>query len=337
MATETAPQNGGSRRDVASAAGVSEATVSHVMNGKADRVSAATAVRVQDAARRLGYVPNAQARALRLGRTESIGVCIPDVNNALYADLASELERAARERGRSVTMHFTRDAELPEFERVLARVDGLIFVPTSRYPDLSLIRSQRVPTVVFEKVIAGYTAIVPDFEAGTLRAVRHLLEHTGAPVGLIAGDDALGTSHRREVGWLRAHREAGIEPGPIARAEYSFAGGLDAARALLDSAERPNAVFASSDAQGLGVLRAAYDRGIRIPHDLRVATFDGSTASAQAVPPLTSLVQPLRAMANQALDCLASAETGRTFTFETELALRDSCGCSHTIATHERI
>jgi LacI family transcriptional regulator len=134
----------------------------------------------------------------------------------------------------------------------------------------------------------------------------------------------------REQGWLQALTEAGLPEGRIVRSPFTRDGGYTAGRRLLASANRPTAIFASSDMQAAGIPRAVHEAGLSIPDDIALASFDGSAEAEYSWPPLTTVRQPAQAMAEAAVSALIGAHRGREpehLIFPTELQVRRSCGC----------
>jgi LacI family transcriptional regulator len=134
----------------------------------------------------------------------------------------------------------------------------------------------------------------------------------------------------REQGWLQALTEAGLPEGPIIRSPFTRDGGYAAGRRLLAAAGRPTAVFASSDMQAVGILRAIHEAGLSIPDDIALASFDGSAEAEYSWPPLTTVQQPAQAMAEAAVRALLQTPRGQKpehLIFPTELLIRRSCGC----------
>ncbi|GAA1550329.1 hypothetical protein GCM10009804_03640 [Kribbella hippodromi] len=137
-----------------------------------------------------------------------------------------------------------------------------------------------------------------------------------------------GGGVERELGWRDALRAAGLAAGPVVRAAFSRDGGRVAGEKLLAATERPTAVFASSDLQAIGVLRAVHEAGLRVPEDIAVVAFDGTPETEYCWPPLTVVRQPLELLAREAVNRLIEGEqTVEALTLPTELILRKSCGC----------
>jgi LacI family transcriptional regulator len=172
-----------------------------------------------------------------------------------------------------------------------------------------------------------------DLEAGARMAVEHLIGHGHTNVALAMGTNTAQDYDLREEGWLQALAAAGLPEGPISRGPFSREGGHAIGRRLLAAANRPTAVFASSDMQAIGILRAAHEAGLKVPDDMALASFDGSAEAEYSWPALTTVEQPVRVMAEAAVRALLGARRGEPAEyriFPTQLRIRQSCGCAAT-------
>jgi len=321
------------RSDVAKLAGVSTAVVSYVVNDGPRPVAAQTARRVRDAMEKLGYVPNASARALRRGKTETIGLIIGDSLNPFFVQYTFELVTAAASRGKQILIGDSRQSAKVEKEivdeLVARQVDGLLFASpfASHYSAEAL----GIPTVLIDwpGPIPGKLTVGSAAEAGAQEVVDHLVSHGRQRVGLIIGDHGFGDPDPRERGWRTSLAAAGLKAGPIARVPFSREGGYGAALALLDAEPGLDALFASNDLQAIGALRALNERGARVPDDVAVASFDGTKESEFSWPPLTVAKQQLDLLAAGAMDLLELplTGTGTHVQIDTVLVRRRSCGC----------
>ena len=321
------------RSDVAKLAGVSSAVVSYVVNDGPRPVAGKTAQRVRDAMDKLGYVPNASARALRRGKTETIGLIIGDSLNPFFVQYTFELVTAAAARGKQILIGDSRRSAKVEKEildeLIARRVDGLLFASpfANRYSAEAL----GIPSVLIDSPgpIPGRLTVGSAAEAGGQAVVAHLLSHGRQRVGLIIGDHGFGNPDPRERGWRSALVAAGLAPGPIARVPFSREGGYAAALAMLDEDPGVDALFASNDLQAIGALLALNERGVRVPEDIAVGSFDGTKESEFSWPPLTVAKQQLNLLAAGAIDLLETpaSATGMHLQIDTVLVSRRSCGC----------
>lgn len=320
------------RNDVARYAGVSTAVVSYVVNDGPRAVSPQARERVLEAIRVLGYRPNATARALRTGSTQTFGLITPDGGNPLFAELAKAIDKAASERG-YVVLQTSADGD-PETERtkvaqLLARqVSGLVLVTPSEAPDLA---GADVPVVIVNCLLPGVSSVGPRYREGARAAVEHLAAHGHTRIALVIGGrgggrGAAGVSER-ERGWREGLRAAGLADGPVVRVGFSREGGYLAGQRLVGLEERPTAVFASSDLQAIGLLRALREAGLRVPADVAVVAFDGTPEAEYSWPPLTVVRQPVERMAAEVVRQLVEGTAGEPTAYPTELVVRKSCGC----------
>ncbi|HAM26161.1 MAG TPA: LacI family transcriptional regulator [Microbacteriaceae bacterium] len=326
-----APRRHVTRVDVARYAGVSPAVVSYTVNSGPKTVAPATRARVQEAIRVLGYRPNAAARALKVGLTKMFGVVVPDSSNPFFAELGRALEDAAAARGYAlIVVNFDGPPEkVAASIRSLAlrQVDGMLIAAQVSMPAIAAIGESGTRAVLLNQFSAvdGVSAIGPDLYDGARQAVRHLIAHGHERIGFVGNPD--GNDLRRR-GWSDALAAAGLDEGPTAGSSYSREGGYAAGRELLASANRPTAVFVSSDMQAIGVLRVMHEAGLTLPRDMAIVSFDGSPESEYSWPALTTLQQPVRDMAVDAIERLIAPTESAHFTrYLTKLVVRQSCGC----------
>jgi LacI family transcriptional regulator len=321
------PKDPVTRNDVAEYAGVSTAVVSYVVNEGPRRVAPETREKVLEAIRVLGYRPNATARALRMGTTRTFGLITPDGGNPLFAELAKAIDKEASARGYVVLQTgadgdpATEQAKIAEL--LTRQVSGLVLAAPTEDPDLSDVD---IPVIAINRVLRSASSVSPQYREGAARGVEHLIGHGHRSIGLVIGHSRDGRTTDRELGWRDALERAGLEAGPIARTTFSRQGGYDAGRELLT--QRPTAIFASSDLQAVGVLRAIHEAGLRVPDDIAVLAFDGTAETEYSWPPLSVVRQPLERMAQEAVTRLIDGQDGvEVVTYPTELILRRSCGC----------
>nr|WP_300149790.1 LacI family DNA-binding transcriptional regulator [Propionicimonas sp.] len=324
------------RTDVARYAGVSTAVVSFVVNDGPKPVSEATRRRVLDAVAHLGYRPNRTARALSLGSTKTLGLVVPDATNPFFAEYTQQLQQAAADLGYALLMTAGGpgpDAELRSMLDLCDRqIDGLIvarYTAVGRLEELHRHGTQP-PVVIIDAAapVPGYATVGPDAADGMSMVVGHLLGlHDHQSVSLIIGDSVEPVADGRETGWRQAHAQAGRDIGQVARTAFTRDGGYRAGRELLQGTDRPTAVVTSSDLQAIGLLMAARDLHLRVPEDLAVASFDGTEETRYTAPPLTTVRQPVTAMAAAAIDQIVHHRPPTHQTFPMELLVRRSCGC----------
>jgi LacI family transcriptional regulator len=327
-------------KEVARAADVSVATVSHVINGTRF-VSPALADRVQAAMGTLGYTPDATARSLRVRRTQTIGLVIPDNSNPFFAQLAQVIEEEGFEAG--YTTILGNSTEQADRERryvqtlVSKRVDGLI-VALSREDDGTLdriLRPAKIPVVVIDRdvTLRGADIVLYDNAGGSSAAARHLLELGHRRIAFIAGPSDVQPAAERVRGFRHALHAAGVELAreAVAEADFHYDGGREATAALLKSSDGITAIVAANDLMAAGALRALADRGIRVPQEMSVVGFDDAPLAEMVSPALTTVRQPLQEMAQMAVSLLLARIAGQDSQVQrhvlpTELVVRESTG-----------
>lgn len=326
------------RMDVARLSGVSGAVVSYVLNGGPRPVSADTRARVLAAIEQLNYRPNAAARALRLRRTNAIGLILPDIGNPYFGEFAKAIEDAAFDRGYALLLGNSSNdpqreaAQLDSF--IDRQVDGLLVISVRKYAELSVVREAKIPLVVIDQPEKGVdiATVVIDNYRGARAAVDHLRSHGHHRIALVGGPPQLPGSQARQAGWRDALADLAAEERQRLQvvAPFTRLGGLEATLQLMSTKDRPTAIFASSDVQAIGVLRACAQLGLRVPEDLALVSFDGTQGAEFTAPPLTVIRQPVEMIAGTALDMLLTPPgelDSRQRVVPHELIRRGSCGC----------
>lgn len=321
-------------RDVATRAGVSASTVSHVLNGTRF-VEAATGERVRRAIEELGYHPNHAARALVRGASDLLGLIISDIANPFFPELVKVFEAAALRMGCEITLantNYDPKRTVACVERMLAeRVRG-VAVMTSEMDEVLIERLRRaqVPVVFFErgKADAFIANIVVDYQSGIRHAVEHLWDLGHRRLGFISAPPLLrSTRQRREVferALARFGAKAQIEIGDMRQS-----GGQEAAQRLLSGPNPVTAIMASNDLMAFGALQAIHAAGLRVPEDVSLIGFDNVMFSALTQPPLSTVElsrQQLGELAAQALREIGAAPNhqGQQYRLRTRLVIRES-------------
>jgi LacI family transcriptional regulator len=198
------------------------------------------------------------------------------------------------------------------------------------------LNSGEMPVAVLDRPVARLRAatFLADNSRGAEMVTNHLIAHGHRAIGCLAGPEPLAPSTERLAGWAKAVAAAGLSKSgcPVERARVGRQAAYEAALRLLDGKKPPTAVFATTDEQAIGVLRAAADVGRQVPADLAVAGFDGIAQGAFCVPGLTTAQQPIEEMARSAVAAVLahvgdSTPTRRRKVFPVELVRRGSCGC----------
>ena len=315
---------------IAATAGVSVSTVSKVLNGRTD-VAPATRERIGLLLRQHGYQPGARLDFGVVDLLLGLGKGQPAMtqHDPWTEQLIHGTVEAAAEAGHSVVVTPVDSAE--EFDRwlELATVRGthgaLSVVHLPRGTELQRLAAAGIPVVVIDPA----TEPGPDVRSvgttnwqGGLTAARHLIELGHRRIAVIGGLPSLWSSQARVDGYRSAMLESGlaVDERLVSHEEFSVHGGRRQATRLLSLAERPTAIVAANDAQAFGVLQALRDLRLRAPEDLSVVGFDDVPVAAWAAPPLTTIRQPLAAMAATAFRMLRAGESGTAQAHHVELA-----------------
>lgn len=324
-------------QDVADQAGVSHQTISRVLNNKAE-VADATRSRVLSVIARLGYEPNTAARNLSLGRTNTIGLILPDVTAPFYPEVASHIELNARLSSYGLLLCNTRDGPEAEIGHLnmlrQQRVDGLILCASRLAPGrLQAIANGLGPCVLVNCLAKGphVAAVRFDFADAAQRATRHLIALGHRRIGLVHNTRSRLSAIEKERGYIEALLDAGI---PFDRRflipeESTVEGGIRALAKIIET--KPTAVFVAGVMTGLGIVLACQQSGLRVPDDLAVVGF-GDPAYAEAITPrLTTVSLPLQTLADRAMSTLvrlihAGPIETRDDVLPTRLVVRSSCG-----------
>lgn len=302
-------------RDVARACGVSPATVSIVLNNAplARYISSDTRTRIERAARRLRYSPNVLARSLRSKRNHTLGVLIFDITDPFCTLILRGIEASLHER--SYLPIFT-DAhnERPRFERCLEmllerRIEGLVVVANWLFVDVNLLadlEKHRVPTVIIGRDLQSgrLSSVLVDNEQGAYLALEHLYSLGHRRVVIIKGPKMLSDSNARWHGirnFAKSKRmdlpaELVVELPNSLDPKSAFDNGQRLTEELLKKNHRFTAILAFDDMTALGALRALERNGVKVPEQCSVIGFDDSLPAAVAIPPLSTIRQPMEAM-----------------------------------------
>jgi LacI family transcriptional regulator len=324
-------------KDVAALAGVSYTTVSHVINNTRP-VSHQARTEVEAAIRRLNYLPSAIARSLRHQATLTIGLLISNNTNPFFSELAHGIEEGCYRNGYSVFLCNSNDDPTRQEThlRVLLekRIDGLIVGSAGGHQTLAKrLRGSPVPLVVIDRALPGLEAdlVQVDHEEGGYLATKYLIDLGHRTIGCIAGPSQTTSSSERLEGYRRALAEATLPYRRrwVIESDFTSEGGYQAASSLLRRAGL-TAVFASNDLMGIGLLRYAAEKGLRVPEELSVIGFDGIELGRYVHPALTTIGQSIRRLGELAaitlIQCIGRGGRGpfRQLVLSPEVVVRES-------------
>ncbi|MEU3659083.1 LacI family DNA-binding transcriptional regulator [Streptomyces sp. NPDC032940] len=331
--------------DVARHAGVSVATVSHVLNDTRP-VLAHTRQAVLDAVEELGYTPNTLARSLVTSRTRSLGLAVSAISNPYFTEILQGVEAEALGHGYSLLIADPHDDPGHELEVVRLlherRVDGMIVAPSAEPGALvRYLARHRVPAVFLDRVVDAPEDGGPRFDqvcaesAGpTAGLVGHLAGLGHRRIGLVAGRPGFSTTRERITGYREGLTAAGLpyDERLVVHGDSGASGGERATAALLSLAAPPTALVTANNAMTIGALRALRDRGLSVPGDLALCCFDDFPWADLFAPRLTAVAQPSKDVGAQAVRLLlerlaAPDRPARTVRLPCAFVHRTSCGC----------
>ena len=324
-------------RDVSRLAEVSIKTVSRVINNER-YVTAETRARVELVMAQLSFQPSFAARALKGHRSHQIAVICDNPSPwYVYEVQYGVRARCQQDQVRMIAQPYDR-ASPTLVEDILSLVDqvhpdGLVLTPPV-CDDVRVLKELSRRNVPFVRVQPGIevemtSSVFIDNETAAFEMTSYLIHLGHKRIGFIVGDRNYAASEHRLTGYLRAITEAGLHPDAelVQNGSFDFASGATAAQMLLALKDRPSAIFASSDDMAAGTLATAHRRKLSVPGSLSVAGFDDTAFASIVWPALTTIRQPVRALAEAAADLLlASRGGGERRQIPYELIVRDSTG-----------
>ncbi len=322
-------------KDIASEAGVSTATVSHVIN-KTRFVSDEVRARVLSAIELHNYYPNANARSLASGSSRTLGLIISDIANPFFPELVKSIEAAAFERDYDVILSNTNyDATRASHyvRRFIERKVAGVALMTSEM-DKSLVEelARREVSVVF--LDSGATGLHMSnlrvlYDEGIKQAILHLVELGHRNISFISGPPHLHSAKRRLEAFRQTMRNVlPAAPEQIFQGDFKIEGGTRAAQKIL-AAELPTAVIAANDLMAFGAISEFRRAGLNVPRDISIVGFDDIAFSSLIEPSLTTVNLPRRELGRLAVEALLTTlanptQHGVEFEIPTKLCVRSS-------------
>lgn len=300
--------------DVARRAGVSKKTVSRVLNEEPN-VSEATKLKVQSIFDELGYRPSPQARGLASNQSFLIGVVYDNPNDSYVADVQAGALSTCNRLGYHLLIHpCDRNSEALISELVSlvshSRLDGLVLTPpfSDMKPLLDTLDKKAIAYVRIGSTIEGAhsPSVIGSDKEAAFEMTNYLISLGHTQIGFIKGHSDHQVSQQRYKGYLEALKESGLKLDEqyIQQGDFTFQSGEQSARRLLALDNPPTAIFASNDLMAAGVFKVASQKGLNIPHELSVAGFDNAPISSYIWPSMTTVRQPVKEKAAQALSML---------------------------------
>ncbi|MBN2281109.1 MAG: LacI family DNA-binding transcriptional regulator [Candidatus Marinimicrobia bacterium] len=300
--------------DIAKKLNVSKVTVSKALRNHSD-ISSEMKKKVQDLVDELGYTPNIIARNLSAKKTRTIGLVIPKINHHFFAEAIESIYTTAQKSNYEIIMTVSQenvDHEQKHIRSLLAmRVDGLLISVSENTTDTEIfkdLKKRHVPLVFFDRVIEGlgFNCITSDDEKGSYEIVKYAIEQGYRKIGHIGGYNNTNIGKARCEGYLRALKEAGIEPDPacLICGGFSVNDGYRGFMNFYNNKNLPQMIFAVTFPVALGIYRAVEELGLNIPRDIDVVSFGDASYNQFLNPSITGVHQPAAEIGKAALELL---------------------------------
>ncbi|TDO05470.1 LacI family DNA-binding transcriptional regulator [Sunxiuqinia elliptica] len=330
-------------QDIAEELKLSKATVSLVLNGRGDekRIRKETQEKIKNYAKLHNYHPNQFARGLSRGKSEMVGLIIPNISDNFYARIASRIEQKARLSGYTVV--YSSSGENPDREKELIQtmldrqIDGLIIASTQKnQEEIKRLKKMNFPFVLIDRHYPEIETnfVIVDNAGGVVSAVDQLVKQGRTRIGYVSLQSDLEAIHQRTEGYLQAMKKHGlpVESSFIQEVSpESYEVEMSQAIAHLVEAEPKvdGIVFATHYLTAAG-LRSLKKRGLSVPADVAVVSYDQMNAFDLIEPPMTCVIQPVDEIGDRAvnilLDTMRENETNKQLVLKTDFVVRKSCG-----------
>jgi Transcriptional regulators len=327
-------------KDIAKAAGVSEATISLAMNGN-PLVKDETRKMVLKLADEMGYVPSAVARRLALKNSKQLGIIVPDIENVYYSTLVKECNRYVRSVGYGLNITIS-DNEVDQEKAIVDemienRVEGVIVVPlnipNADVSHIQKLKQYKIPFVFTGDYYAGIDGIhvMSDLEDGMYELASILMNHGHRDIVYLTGQSGVPSLDLREQGFMRAAKEFGIEPIIYHLPKVDYPSACIAAQELLLQKQLTEAVICVNDMMALSLVNTFQKHALSVPDDILVTGFDDTIFAAVSAVSLTTVRQDIPTLAQRSIDLLIDEIENKTLNrgnvyLKTEVILRDSGG-----------
>ncbi|QSX08962.1 LacI family DNA-binding transcriptional regulator [Alkalibacter rhizosphaerae] len=289
-------------KDVAKEANVSVATVSRVLNN-IPLVNDETKKRVQEAIEKTGYKPNAIARSLKMQKTNTFGIMIPDISRPYYTQVIRGVEDVCNIYNYNIILCNT-DSEPTKEEKYFdvfleKQVDGILYIGKGLSQALiNKIESNKTPIVLgaVNDAMGRYHSVAINNELAAYDITNHLIENGHREIAFFTDEDEKSyVGQERKKGFLKALKKHGLKENPIfeLKGKYSIRGGYDLMGELLTNTKLPTAVVALNDEMAIGAIRKLEDSGKKVPEDMSVVGFNNFQLSEWLKPGITTVAQPM--------------------------------------------
>lgn len=288
--------------DIAEMTGLSITTVSRVLSGKAEqyRIGKKSQQKIKAAAEKLNYVPNHFAANLRTGKSETIALIVPSLNNPFFAGIASYINAEVRKLG-YITI-IADSAEDPEIERIAIQqlqarnIEGLIIAPCGIDSDhIKQLHDKGLPVICIDRYFENLDIpyVSTDNYHGAFSATSHLISNGHKNIVCIQGVKTSTPNKFRVKGFKEAMEKANLNTYDVVGDDFTVQNGYLETKLILQKKTQPTAIFALSNTIAMGVIKAIKEEGLKIPEDISIITFDDHPYLDFLSTPLTCVAQPV--------------------------------------------
>ena len=324
--------------DVAKAAGVSKSTVSRVFTNPS-AVKPCTLERINKAAQKLNYMPNALARAMITKKTETFGFIIheeqfPVISNPFYGQILEKIAELTGKRGYSLYISSASAVREHSYLPLLQKqIDGVIFASYTKPEMLQDFLLRRIPVVLVNSHtdLTGVCCVLSDDSGGIEQTVDYLVKKGHRDIGIVEGRFTQFIVDRRHKAFLRALKKHGLaaKAGGMALTNADIYAAAETVTALLNSKNPPSALVCTNDVIALGAIKAAHRRGLNVPRDIAITGYDNSSLCLACEPTITSVDANTAEMGTAAVEFLFDQIEGKKIvnalrTVKTKLVERES-------------
>lgn len=301
--------------DIAKITGLSITTVSRVLSGKAKqyRIGKESQEKVKEAAKKLHYIPNHFAANLRTGKSNTLALIIPSLNNPFFAGIASEINTELRKFNYiTIISDSDENVEIEKMEllQLTARnIEGLIIVPCGDQSEhIKELQNQGIPVVCIDRYFedSDIPYISTDNYEGAYNATRYLIEKGHSQITCIQGVQTSTPNRLRVKGFTDTMKETGLKEINIVGDDFTFQNGYLETKLLLQQEVRPTAIFTLSNTIAMGCMKALKEEHIHIPEDISLITFDDHPYLDYLSTPLSCIAQPVSDISKIAVKFLLS-------------------------------
>ena len=328
-------------QDIANKLNISKVSVSKALRDHPD-ISVLTKRLVHDTAQSMGYMPNFIARNLSAKQSNAIGLVVPKIAHHFFASAIEAIYQAAYKNNYEIIMTVSQedaDHEIKHIQTLLSmRVDGLLVSVTEQTKDTSIfdmVKKRNTPLVFFDRVLEniGFSTVTNDDEQGTYQAMDKVIKTGYTKIAHLAGYAHTNIGNNRRIGFENALKDSNlsIEDNWIIEGGFSEEDGYSGFMKISKNGELPEVIFAVTYPVALGIQLAAQEMGIKIPDQLEIISFGGSTYNRFISPSITYINQPIKELGAKAIELLIDEIKNpdifqeQHLTLPTELIVCETC------------